>query len=283
MGNGVTELIWIFFVFAALQPVLRQRLLESQRLRLMRAFERKRRARVILLVHRQEAMGLLGFPLVRYIDIEDSEEILRAIRSTPDDLPIDLILHTPGGLVLAAEQIARALADHPAKVTVFVPHYAMSGGTMLALAADEVVLDPHAVLGPVDPQLGAHPAAAVVRLVETKPLADIDDQTLIEADLGRMALAQVGERVKALLARHIDDPAEVERVADLLSQGHFTHDHPFTAQDARSWGLPISTDLPPEVHEMMALYPQPKHRTPAVQYLPGPPQGSPRGGGAQRP
>ncbi len=282
MDSGITELFWLFLIITALQPVLRQHLLQSQRLRLMRAFERKRGSRVILLVHRQEAMGLLGFPLVRYIDIEDSEEILRAIRSTPDDLAIDLILHTPGGLVLAAEQIARALADHPARVTVFVPHYAMSGGTLLALAADAVVLDPHAVLGPVDPQLGTRPAASVVRLVDQKPIGEIDDQTLIEADVARMALTQVGDQVKALLGRHLDDPAEVARVADLLSQGHFTHDYPISAALARSWGLPVSTDLPPEIHEMMALYPQPKHRTPAVQYLPGPPQGAPSGGGAPR-
>jgi len=43
-------------------------------------------------------------------------------------------------------------------VTVFVPHYAMSGGTLIALTADEIVMDPNAVLGPVDPQIGNMPA-----------------------------------------------------------------------------------------------------------------------------
>jgi membrane-bound ClpP family serine protease len=113
-----------------------------------------------LLIYRQESLSLLGIPLSRYITIEDSEQILRAIRLTPPDVPIDLILHTPGGLVLATEQIARALIRHPAKVTVFVPHYAMSGGTMLALAADEIVMDANAVLGPVNPQLGNFPEEA---------------------------------------------------------------------------------------------------------------------------
>ena len=102
-------------------------------------------------------MSLLGFPIVRYIDINDSEQVLRAIHMTDPDVPIDLILHTPGGLVLAALQIARAIDRHKAKVTVFVPHYAMSGGTLIALAADEIVMCEHAVLGPVDPQLGRVP------------------------------------------------------------------------------------------------------------------------------
>jgi len=70
-----------------------------------------------------------------------------------------MVLHTPGGLVLASEQIALALEKHPSKVTVFIPHYAMSGGTMIALAADEIVLDENAVMGPVDPQLGQYPTS----------------------------------------------------------------------------------------------------------------------------
>jgi hypothetical protein len=74
----------------------------------------------------------------RYIDINDSEDVLRAVQMTDVDVPTDLVLHTPGGLVLAALQIAKAVRGHKAKVTVFVPHYAMSGGTLIALAADDV-------------------------------------------------------------------------------------------------------------------------------------------------
>src|SRR5439155_9771144 len=59
------------------------------------------------------------------------------------------------------------------KVTVFVPHYAMSGGTLIALAADEVVMSPHAVLGPVDPQRGQYPAASLLRVVARKPVVEV--------------------------------------------------------------------------------------------------------------
>jgi ClpP class serine protease len=73
-------------------------------------------------------MSLLGFPVFRYIDVNDSDEILRAIHMTDAAVPLDIVLYTPGGLVLAALQIARAIHKHPGKVTAFVPHYAMSGG-----------------------------------------------------------------------------------------------------------------------------------------------------------
>src|ERR1700730_9215385 len=166
------DLVWLFFMFSALQPVLRQRFIEAMRTRKIVQLEQKRNSRVILLVHRQETMRFLGFPLARYIDINDSENVLRAIQMTDDDVPLDIVLHTPGGLVLAALQIAQAIRDHKAKVTVLVPHYAMSGGPLIALAADQIVMCKHSVLGPIDPQLGESPAASLLKVVEQKPIAE---------------------------------------------------------------------------------------------------------------
>ena len=87
-------------------------MLESSRRRMIALIERQRNSRAILLVHRQETMSLLGFPLMRYIEVDDSEEVLRAIHLTDPQMPLDILLHTPGGLVLASLQIARALERH---------------------------------------------------------------------------------------------------------------------------------------------------------------------------
>lgn len=240
----------------------------------LKDIERKRNSRVILLIHRQESISLLGIPLSRYITIEDSEQILRAIRFTPPDVPIDLILHTPGGLVLATEQIARALIRHPAKVTVYVPHYAMSGGTMLALAADEIVMDANAVLGPVDPQLGNFPAASILKVVEQKPIGEIDDQTLIMADLSRKAIAQVQRFVRTLLKDTVPNqkiaPEKIESVVDALTTGKVTHDYPITVEEASEMGLPVTVGLDREIYDLMELYPQPQGGRPSVQYIPLP-------------
>ncbi len=267
---GIMDILWIFFIISALQPVLQRRFLESMRTRKIAHIERKRGTRVILLVHRQETMSLLGFPLMRYIDVNDSEEVLRAIQMTDDDVPLDIVLHTPGGLVLAALQIARAIKAHKGKVTVFVPHYAMSGGTLIALAADEIVMCKHSVLGPIDPQLGQMPAASLIKVVEEKPIAEIDDQTLIMADVGRKALRQVEAAATELLRKHMGEEAARELAAKLAT-GTWTHDYPISADEARSLGLPVSTDMPNEVLELMTLYPQPVRRQGGgVEYLPVP-------------
>jgi ClpP class serine protease len=229
------------------------------------------------MIHRQETVGFLGVPFYRFIDIDDSEAVLRAIRLTPDETPIDLILHTPGGLVLASEQIASALRAHPAKVTVLVPHYAMSGGTLLAMAADEILMDAAAVLGPVDPQLGDLPAASLVRVTEKKPIERIDDRTLVMADVAEKAVRHMKEVVRVLLADRLG-PKKADSLAEELAGGHYTHDDPITVDEARELGLPVAAGLPNEVYELMDLFPQLGRRRPSVQYvpLPLPPAEAPR-------
>jgi len=263
------DVLWMFFLFSALQPVLKQRFLDASRQRLIAKIERQRHSRVILLVHRQEQMSLLGFPVYRYIDVNDSEEVMRAIHLTDPDVPLDLVLHTPGGLVLAALQMARAIHKHKGKVTAFVPHYAMSGGTLIALAADEIVMSEYAVLGPVDPQLGEYPAASILKAVAKKPVAEIDDKTLILADQAEKAMAQVRKSVQELLAPKSPD-GKAEELARLLSEGTWTHDHPITYETAQSFGLPVRCDMPAEFLDLMNLYPQPVRRQPTVEYLPEP-------------
>src|SRR5256886_17702904 len=196
------DLLWFFFIFSSLQPVVQKYSRAQPRRRTLTTIARKRDATVITLIHRQETISLLGIPLARYIDIDDSQSVLRAIRETPPKKTIEIILHTPGGLVLAASQIARALSDHDGRIVAVVPHYAMSGGTLIALAADEIVLDRHAALGPVDPQLGQYPAASLVE-VASMPGAH-QDETLILADIARKALRQVEATVTELLERHSD-------------------------------------------------------------------------------
>jgi ClpP class serine protease len=201
----------------------------------------------------------------RYIDVNDSEEVLRAIHLTDKSVPLDIVLHTPGGLVLAALQIARAIHKHKGKVTAFVPHYAMSGGTLIALAADEIVMYEDAVLGPVDPQLGQYPAASILTVVSKKPVERIKDDTLILADQAQKALFQIKRSVHEFLGNKTEKADELAR---LLSEGTWTHDHPITFETAKNFGLPVRSDIPAEILDLMALYPQPVRYQPTVEYLP---------------
>jgi len=225
---------------------------------------------MIVMIHRQETMSLLGIPIARYINIEDSEAVLRAIRLTPPDMPIDIILHTPGGLVLATEQIAHALIQHKADVTVLVPHYAMSGGTLISLAADKIIMDENAVLGPVDPQIGQYPAVSILKTVSQKNKDKIDDETLILADISEKAMKQVKDFVKKILLANNYPEEAAERISQTLSEGRWTHDYPITFEEAKEIGLNVFSEMPKEIYNLMELYPQNPSIRPSVQYVPIP-------------
>ena len=263
------DVFWIFLIIMAFQPLFRQKMLEAARHRLIVKLQKERGSRVILLVHRQESMNFLGFPIMRYIDIQDSEEIMRAIQLTDDETPIDIIIHTPGGLVLASLQIAMALNRHKGKITVFVPHYAMSGGTLIALAADEIVMCDTSVLGPVDPQIEKYPVVSLLKVVKEKPISEIDDSTLIMADIGEKALKQVEKSIYDLLIDNFDDEKS-RNIAKKLTEGKWTHDYPITFEEAKSLGLNVSSEMPRIILDLMNLFPQPVRKLPSVEYLPIP-------------
>ncbi len=269
VNTVIGQLFWVIFFIMLIYPHLKSQALQNSRIRLIRQLERKNSSRVITLIHRQETKSLFGFFSTRFLDIEDSEAILRAIRITPPDMPIDMIIHTPGGIALAATQIANTLAAHKAKVRVIVPHYAMSGGTLIALAADEILMDTFAVLGPVDPQLGTEPAASIVKIKELKDIKDISDETLIKIDMSEKALNQMFNEVKNLLLKKGYSEELAKKIAEELSSGKWTHDFPITVEHARELGLKVSTEVPEEVYTLMDLYPQPSG-TQSVNYIPLP-------------
>ena len=290
VANLARAAFWLVLLLIVLLQVFGSRGPDKQRAALLTQFEGERKSRVIAMIHRQEAASILGVPVAGSISIDDSEAVLRAIRLIPPEQPIDIILHTPGGLVLAAEQITKALVEHKGKVTVFVPHYAMSGGTLIALAADEIVMDANAVLGPVDPQIGDMPAASIVKAVEIKGPHRVSDEILILADMAQKARIQVAAFVAQVLSKHMSEKQSIQ-VATVLTEGRWTHDFPITVQGARQLGLNISTDMPRTVFDLMELYPQGGGMRPSVWYVPlrrpsgaGTPQpapGRPEGKGPQ--
>jgi ClpP class serine protease len=224
-------------------------LVMAQRQAIVTKLEKKRQSKVITLIHRREPWSQEEDKDGESITIEDSEFVLTEIGRTAKDKSIDLIVHSPGGLALAAEMIAIALKNHPGKTTVMVPFYAMSGGTLIALAADEILMENYSVLGPVDPQFQGYPAAAYMSLLQEKPLQAVQDEVVLMAHVARLAVGQVKNFVKWLLADRLSQE-KCEALADFLTGGYITHDTPLTLATARGWGLNVHEGVPHEVFEL---------------------------------
>ncbi len=82
-----------------------------------------------------------------------------------------------------------------------------------------------------------YPAASLRKVVKEKPIARVDDETLILADQAEMAVAQVRACVRGLLADNLS-PERAEGLASKLSEGGWTHDHPIGFAEAQELACP---------------------------------------------
>jgi ClpP class serine protease len=205
--------------------------------------EAKRGSRVIAIIHREHSKR-------NWLDVLDLEDTLTAIRKAPKDKPLDIILHSAGGLIRASQQIARAIKAHRGKTTVFIPYYALGSTTFMAFAADEIVMSAHSAMSPVDPFVGAGPASSVLQGIKGKSVERIEDETIISADIAKKML----DEARRLTCELMDDPRDhqgVCKLADELVSGKWSRDRAITAPIAKELGLNVSLTMPNDVYELV--------------------------------
>jgi len=219
----------------------------ARRAQLIKELEEERGSRVLTLIHRKEPWSASDDE--PEIVIEDSELILQQVRETPSDKPIDLIVHTEGGLTFAADLMAMALRYHKAKVTVMVPFYAMSDGTYLVLSADEIMMEKCSILAPVEPLVDDMQASAVMSILKRKPIETISDRTILLAEAARMESENAKEFVKWLLIDKMNEE-QATQVANFLVGGFMASTTPITLDVARAIGLNVIEGVPEKVHQL---------------------------------
>jgi ClpP class serine protease len=235
-------------------PTTKEEIL-AWRQRIIQEIEKERGTRVITMIHKKELWTEPGKD--PEIGIEDTETILQKMRKVPLETPVDFIIHTPGGYALAAQMMAMAIKFHPSKVTVMVPFYAMSGGSLMSLAAGEIRMEKYSVLGPVDPQVptpdGMYPAGSIATLVKMKPIQNITDRMIIMSDVANLEIENAKAFVIWLLQGKMDQE-QAERVADFLARGYMSHATPITLDVARALGLNVVEGIPDKVYELFKTF-----------------------------
>jgi len=219
----------------------------ARRAQLVKELEEERGSRVLQLIHRKEPWSASDEE--PEIGFEDSEVILQQVRETPPDKPIDFIIHTEGGLTFAADLMAMALRYHKAKVTVMVPFYAMSDGTYLVLAADEIMMEKCSILAPVEPLIDDMQANAIMAMLKKKPIETISDRTILQAEAARMETENAKEFVKWLLIDKMNED-QATQVANFLVGGFMASTTPITLDVARAIGLNVVEGVPEKVHQL---------------------------------
>jgi ClpP class serine protease len=214
--------------------------------------EQRRGTRVLCVIHNDMMES-------DNVDLLTAEDMLTALYALEPNTPLDIILHTPGGLAYQGMQLARALKAHKGKKTVFVPFYAMSAGTIMTLAADEIVMSDHAALGPIDtqiyvPSLGMRfPTRAIMAVPETKPKKKISDDVLeIAIQCQRDAKEHHQNALELMAGTYASGVAN--KIAHRLNDGDLTHGYPLTYAEAKKLGLKVTNAMPLEAIELVRVF-----------------------------
>jgi ClpP class serine protease len=189
---------------------------------------------VIEIIHDWSEFNLGPAGLPEYITFEQAFNIVRQIRAAKDH-PIAMVIHTMGGYSVPSDMIAKALSQHKGKKVAFVPYMAMSGGTVIALAADEISMGSAAALGAIDTQYAGWPASAFAFLKASKNIDYISDAYLM-----MVHISEQFERDAVSRAQKLVNPAHDAKVASELIMGGRPHGETISVAEARELGVNVA-------------------------------------------
>jgi hypothetical protein len=185
------------------------------------------------------------------------ETIISYIHKSTKIRKLFLVIHSPGGAVSSSYKIAKALGKSFSEITVFVPYMAASGGTLISLIGEEIVMGMMSHLTPIDPQYGNTPLNSLPRAFSRLEnyfkkkdkseapfpwiaLTEKIDPMQLETYLGVIATVQSYATEIIYNTRHGKMPkAEVEKIAKTLTETIPSHSHLIGIEGARAMGLKV--------------------------------------------
>jgi len=191
---------------------------------------------ILMIKHTEQ--GLFSLSMIDETALRKISYILNKFEGKP----FDLILHTPGGDVFATLAISRLLHQYPGKIRAIIPLYAMSGGSLLALTCDELLMTRNASIGPIDPQIGSWfkfgSAKAWDKIVKFKG-RKAEDQSISFAMMGKQYTKTLKSHILKVLGFSLSKNQK-EKLADYLTKGDIEHAYALTPLDLERFGLKIS-------------------------------------------
>lgn len=187
----------------------------------------------------------------------------------PDQACVDVLIHSTGGDALAAWKLMSILRERFDTVAVLVPYMAFSAATLFCLGADEIVMHPHASLGPIDPQITIRQAdgqqrgfsfedvEAFLRFLKEeiglskqvhtthvvdKLLSVVDAVHIGGAKRASELSTDVGERLLKLHMTDADGYGKARKIAEGLNKSFFAHGDVVSRKMARSLQLKVAED-----------------------------------------
>jgi hypothetical protein len=203
-------------------------------------------------------------PVALSLTLDDLQGFMASLHGLKSD-SLDLLLHSPGGSMEAADQLVQYLRAKYKRIRAIVPQNAMSAATMIACACDSIVMGKHSAIGPIDPQVtfptasGAFtaPAQAILDEFEQAKREIAADPSTIPLWATKVqayphglltmcdtTLTLARDKVREWLSTYMfkTDPARNQKSASIAewlgnAKEHKTHGRPITIVQAREKGL----------------------------------------------
>ncbi len=219
----------------------------------------------------EEKVALIAFT-APYIGVRISPvETARTFIGLPDEFGVEalvkelkdanvskayLLVNSPGGAMDSSYKIARAIRMCLKEITTFVPHIAASGGTLLALIGNEMVMGPMSHITPLDVQIaykGPNISAATFMRFFQRASEWFEKETPEEAPYPKRALADkldpfLMEEWTGLMQTQIEYVEEIlelagykkyKQIAQQLVMMFPTHEYVITPEKAKEIGLNV--------------------------------------------
>jgi ClpP class serine protease len=195
----------------------------------------KTKRHILFIKHTEQ--GLFDASMIDQKTLSKVAEALNEFKGKP----FDMIIHTPGGEVFSAMYISRMLKQYPGHIRTIIPMYSMSGGTLLALSTDELVMAPSSCLGPVDPQLGTlfkfGSAKSWDRILKFKG-KKAEDSSISLAYTGK----QYTQSIKNHMLKTVDfglSKSQKETFINFITSGDVEHAYALTPMELKNFGFKI--------------------------------------------
>lgn len=214
---------------------------------------------LISLIHSKKsgAFGLSFLDSYKTVSLSDAACIIRILRDIDPNKTLDIVVNTTGGDLTHTEVICNALINHKGLVRVYIPLYAYSAGTLIALCGDEIHIEKNGVLGQVDPQLGWLSANTILEFSDSESIQNflilnqswIGDAVKLLRTQAQKAFTNV-ERLltKICIAKGYEED-KIKKLIVELASGKYNHDKPFFYKDVKDFIPNISEGISDNILE----------------------------------
>jgi ClpP class serine protease len=165
---------------------------------------------------------------------------------------VDIILHTGGGVGTIASYCIDRIVEikkNGGKVRMFVPFYACSAGSMLALGGHELYMNSYSVLTPFDSQINNAPASTYERVLEYKGTR-ASDSTIISTDIARKDAFRSDETFNKIVSRYVPETIDMIRHHMFINENN-QHSRLFTVSELNKFGIIINGTCPDEITDIV--------------------------------